>query len=224
MNRVQMKSIALMKNDLKFIYTIFINSNIVKYSYYVAFMPYMGVIIDGVEDWVKSYNNSNKDKLDISTFNKEEQKYYETMRNSIKMFENGIEETYKLLQEKYKQSEDYFSSVCKPIAKKLHLYDIFGVYKVNGEYCDNTILDSYYVPAYNYRNNNGEFIKHMAKISGKYVVCFNAMDSYLINTNYRFSTDDYGGFIKSPVGNKFSYKFLLFSIYCQINFVIKCYR
>jgi hypothetical protein len=37
-----------------------------------------------------------------------------------------------------------------------------------------------------------------------------------------FMTSDYGGFIKSPVGNKFSDKFVLFSILCQINFVLVC--
>ena len=37
-----------------------------------------------------------------------------------------------------------------------------------------------------------------------------------------FSISDYGGFVKSPVGNEFSCRFLLFTIYCQINFIIKC--
>lgn len=59
MNNIQIKAIELMKNDLRLIYTIFANTNIVSPSYYLAFMPYMGMIIDGVEDWIKSYNNSN---------------------------------------------------------------------------------------------------------------------------------------------------------------------
>lgn len=37
-----------------------------------------------------------------------------------------------------------------------------------------------------------------------------------------FSYKDYGGFIKSPVGNSFSDKFMLFSLLCQIQFSLLC--
>lgn len=222
MNNIQIKEIELMKNDLRLIYTIFANTNIVSPSYYLAFMPYMGMIIDGVEDWIKSYNNSNKNKLEMPLFTQEEQLYYEAMRNSVKMFENGVDAVYEILEEKYLKSDEYFSYLCKPIAKTLHLYDIFGVFKINGEYCDNTILDSYYAPFYEYGKDNGEFYKQMMIIGGKYLACFNTTEAYAVKTDYVFSVSDYGGFVKSPVGNKFSYRFLLFTIYCQINFIIKC--
>lgn len=222
MNKIQIKAIELMRNDLRLIYTIFVNTNIVSPSYYLAFMPYMGMIMDGAEDWIKCYNNSNKDKLEIPLFTQEEQKYYEVMRSSVKTFENDLDVVYNFFQEKYLKSDEYFSSLCKPIAKTLHLYDIFGVFKINEEYCDNTILDSYYTPFYEYGKDNGEFYKQMSIIVGKYLACFNATESYPIKTECVFSTSDYGGFVKSPVGNEFSYRFLLFTIYCQINFVIKC--
>lgn len=222
MNNIQIKAIELIKNDLQLIYTIFANTNIVSPSYYMAFMPYMGMIIDGAEDWIKCYNNSNKDKLELPLFTQEEQLYYEAMRNSVKMFENGVDAVYAMLEEKYLKSDEYFSSLCKPIAKALHLYDIFGVFKINGEYCDNTILDSYYAPFYEYGKDNGEFYKQMMIIGGKYLACFDATEAYPIKTDSVFSTSDYGGFVKSPVGNEFSYRFLLFTIYCQINFIIKC--
>lgn len=222
MNKIQSKAMELIKNDLRLIYTIFVNTNIVSPSYCVAFMPYMGMIIDGTEDWIRSYNNSNKDKLEIPLFTKEEQQYYEAMRNSVKMFENDLDVVYEMFQEKYLKSDAYFSSLCKPIAKTLHLYDIFGVFKINGEYCDNTILDSCYVPFYEYDKDDGEFYKQMMIIGGKYLACFNATEAYPIKTDYVFSISDYGGFVKSPVGNEFSYRFLLFTIYCQINFIIKC--
>lgn len=222
MNKIQSKAMELIKNDLRLIYTIFVNTNIVSPSYCVAFMPYMGMIIDGTEDWIRSYNNSNKDKLEIPLFTKEEQQYYEAMRNSVKMFENDLDVVYEIFQEKYLKSDAYFSSLCKPIAKTLHLYDIFGVFKINGEYCDNTILDSCYVPFYEYDKDDGEFYKQMMIIGGKYLACFNATEAYPIKTDYVFSISDYGGFVKSPVGNEFSYRFLLFTIYCQINFIIKC--
>ena len=77
----------------------------------------MGMIIDGVEDWIKSYNNSNKNKLDLPLFTQEEQLYYEAMRNSVKMFENGVDAVYGMLEERYLKSDEYFSSLCKPIIK-----------------------------------------------------------------------------------------------------------
>ena len=41
-----------------------------------------------------------------------------------------------------------------------------------------------------------------------------------IKSEYNFFCRDYGGFVKSPFGNSYNKKFLLFSIVCQINFVI----
>ena len=37
---------------------------------------------------------------------------------------------------------------------------------------------------------------------------------------YKLDVQDYGGFVKSPVGNRFSDKFVLVSIICQINFLL----
>jgi hypothetical protein len=34
----------------------------IKLNYVMNCLPYLGVIIDGTENWVKSYNNSNKSK------------------------------------------------------------------------------------------------------------------------------------------------------------------
>ena len=49
----------------------------------------MGLIVDGIEDWISAYNNSSKYKLNLPTFTDEEQKYYAIMRISIKLFEKG---------------------------------------------------------------------------------------------------------------------------------------
>ena len=80
MNKVQAKAIELIRADLRFLYTIFLNSDIIGNTYYIEFMPYMGIIIDGAEGWIKAYNNSNNTpKLDIPSFNEKERLYYETM-------------------------------------------------------------------------------------------------------------------------------------------------
>ena len=59
-------------------------------------------------------------------------------------------------------------------------------------------------------------------IGGKYIALFLVKDPYEINQSMNFECYDYGGFIKSPVGNAFSDRFVLFSILCQVNFILKC--
>ncbi len=61
------------------------------------------------------------------------------MRNSIKMWQNDYSVIYETFKEAYNVSDDYFGNVCKPIAKKLKLYDIFGVDRANGIICGTTV-------------------------------------------------------------------------------------
>lgn len=60
----------------------------------------------------------------------------------------------------------------------------------------------------------------MTEIGGRYTRLFNAMSKYHVNTDFKFDVQDYGGFIKPPVGNVYSDRFVLLSILCQINFLL----
>lgn len=62
----------------------------------------------------------------------------------------------------------------------------------------------------------------MSVIEGKYIKLFGATKEYSVDTSIKYDVCDYGGFVKSPVGNAFSDKFVLFSVLCQINFIICC--
>ena len=108
-------------------------------------------------------------------------------------------------------------AVCVDLLQKL--YDIYGVDRANGVVCGNTILCFYYNPLYSF-GDNGEFIKNMAEIGGKYVAIMGAMNEYTVDSSIKFDTKNYGGSQKSPVGNKFSDKFVLFSILCNLNFLL----
>ena len=217
---VQSAALSLIQSDLRFLYTVIKNINPKKSNYIPSLLPYMGVIVDGTEDWIKSFNNSNKNKLNAPMFNQSEQLYYEKMRDSIKMWQKGYDEIYELLKQAYEESDRYFSSVCKPIAKQLKLYDIYGVDIINEVICGNTILCYIYNPFFSFNNDNGEYIKVMSEIGGKYIATFDAAYEYQIDESLEFDTLDYGGFVKSPVGNEFSDKFVLFSILSQINFLL----
>lgn len=220
MNAIQKAAVKLMQNDLRFIFTILLNERIATPSYYIALIPYMGLIVDGIEDWINAYNNSSKHKLDLPTFNQKEQLYYVEMRNSIKLFDKGFLELNMTLQKNYDNSDKYFSSLCKPFAKHLRIYDIYGVLNCNSIPCDNTILNQIVTPFFSFNNADGESLKEIATIGGKYVAYFNAIEPYEINSHFVFEPKDYGGLIKSPFGNKYNYRFLLFTILCQINFII----
>ncbi|MCH5251303.1 MAG: hypothetical protein J1E98_15305 [Lachnospiraceae bacterium] len=62
----------------------------------------------------------------------------------------------------------------------------------------------------------------MSVIGGKYIKLFDATKEYPVDTSMKYDVCDYGGFVKSLVGNAFSDKFVLFSVLCQINFIICC--
>ena len=218
----QAASLLLMQNDLRFLYTLAYYSKEIKSNYIVSSMPYIGLIIDGVEDWLNAYNNSHAAKFNVPTFTVQEQDYYEKMRSCLKLWDNSYSTVFSELMRLYLQSDNYFSSICKPIAKKMKIYDIFGVDLADGCYCGNTILCSYYVPDYEFHQQNGEKTKNLSVIAGKYISLLNATTPYRINKRISFSFADYGGFVKSPVGNVFSDKFVLFSLLCQINYIVKC--
>lgn len=223
LNTLQKISIELIRNDLRYIFTAVQNLSQIGGNYFVALFPYIGLITDGAEDWLKAFNNSSKQKISAPLFDQEQQVFFEKMRESIKLWDNAYDTVFSIFEKKYIESELYFSSVCKPIAKALHLYDIFGAYIANKKFCGNTILCSYYVPFFELRENDGKLIGKMTEISGKYTALFSATSSYKTNPMFSFDGDrDYGGFVKSPVGNYFSDKFVLFSILCQINFIIEC--
>lgn len=223
--KLQAISISLIQTDLRFIFTAVKNSERFKSNYWVSLMPYIGVVVDGAEDWLKAYNRCSKRKLVVPTFTKQEQEFYEEMRSSIKMWSVGYDKMYQELKTLYEESNQYFSSLCRPIARIFHLYDIFGVDLVNRQYCGNTILGAFYAPRYKFRNDAaqyGEHIKNIMEIGGKYVVVFDAEKEYETDPSMLFTYKDYGGFVKSPVGNKFSDRFMLFSLLCQIQFALIC--
>ena len=216
----------LIRCDLRYLFTIFNNRDSIKSNYVVSMIPYQSLMVDGVEAWVAAMNNVCPGVINAPRFTPKEKLFYDAARQSIKLWEMPYEDIYALLEKHYAESDDYFASLCKPIAKHLRLYDIFGADLTNdGHFCGNTILDTVYLPGYCYGDSAyGPSLQEMAVIGGKYIPIFDAMEVYKINSNLQFHYRDYGGFRKSPIGNEFSYRFVLFSILCNINYVIEFIR
>lgn len=218
-------AISLIQADLRFLFTVIKNSARFESNYIVSLMPYMGVIIDGTEDWLQAYNRSSKQELSAPTFDEQEQLFFEEMRSTIKMWNTQYDELYQRLKSLYEESDRYFSALCCPIAKTLHLYDVFGADLVNGQYCGNTILCAFYSPKFRFDISKSQYrenIRKMMGIGGKYISILGATKEYPTDSSMLFKYVDYGGLVKSPVGNEFNDKFVLFSLLCQIQFVLVC--
>lgn len=218
----QMAAKELIRCDLRYLFTILKKRGEIKSNYVVSMMPYLSLIVDGAEAWVTAMNNACPGAIDAPRFTQEEKAFYDAARQSIKLWEMPYEEVLTLLGRKYAESDQYFSTLCKPIAKYLRLYDIFGAdLTANGHFCGNTILDAVYLPGDNNGDSTyGPYLRNIAVIGGECIPIFDAMKAYETNDSLQFHYRDYGGIVKSPVGNEFSYRFVLFSILCQVNFII----
>ena len=206
----------LIRADLQFLLTIVRNAAVSGPGYLVASLPYVGMIIDGCETWsqkIKSLQGR------VPSFTEEEKQFFQELRSKIKLWETPFVD---LLNQKYDESEMHFSDVCKPIAKRLKLYDIYGTYLIDGFFCDNTILDALFVPGFHLKQMDGSYLEAMGRVGGKMIARFGIMEKDIlpIATSTKFETKDFGGFSKSPVGNEFSDKFALFSILCATNFIL----
>ena len=73
LNSVQKAALSLMQNDLRYLYTVIKFFRIGKSNYIASLMPYIGVIIDGIEDWINAFNNTNKVKMDMEDYTENEQ-------------------------------------------------------------------------------------------------------------------------------------------------------
>lgn len=144
----------LIRSDLRFLYTILQNIDRIKSNYVVSMMPYYSMIIDGAESWIAAMNRSALASIEAPRFTQEEKTFYDRARQSIKLWEIRYGEVYTLLKKSYLESDAHFSSLCKPIAKSFHLYDIFGAdLTTDGHFCGNTILDAVFMPDFSYGNS-----------------------------------------------------------------------
>lgn len=222
LSTIEIASQQLIINDLRYIQTVLENKKYLKSNYIVSMMPFFGLIIDGVEKWIDAIYKTRDINKVIPLFNEEEADFYSILRNSTKMWDTDYDKAFNELQSIYMKSDSYFSSLCKPIAKTLKLYDIYGIDLVNNHICGNTILCYFYTPYFSFGGNNDDLIRKMTIIAGTYVGLFDAAEPFKVDKTIEFKYEDIGGLKKSKLGNAFNDKFVIFSLLCQINFVLYC--
>lgn len=218
-NPVQKASLYLMREDLRYVFTLHTNINQIKGNYYVSSFPYLGLVLDGIEEWFKRYINSNSKYQYTCVLNSDEKQYISKVRNSIKLWNNSYSSIYFELEKSYTESLNYFTGICNPIYKFFKLYKIYGVDYANNLPIGNTLLNRIFIPDFSFDGNNELLITNIGKSLGKYTVLFGANKSFEVDKSILFISKDYGGIFKNLIGNTFNYRFVLFSLLCQLQFI-----
>lgn len=219
LNKLQLAALSLIQSDACFLYTLVDvqkNAKNVSSNYIMMCQPYIGVFVDGAEQWCKKVG------LEPPALTNEEKMYYTELRQGHKLFEKTYNEYSRVLCSKFNESDSYFYNKRSAIEK------IFGYYNVgtdlcNGEFCGNTIICALNTPIKILGNENvGNTIMGMSVIAGKlaaYMGCigyspYNYRDSLIV------SYKDYHFFKNCPLKLKTSLGLELFSILCVINYAI----
>lgn len=100
-------------------------------NFNIDFSPYIGLTIDGIENWIRAMNNSTDVEIAMPVFDDELGEYCKQLRETTKLWDLSCDVISVRLRDIYQQSEQYYSNSCNKIAKYLRLYDIYGVDKAN---------------------------------------------------------------------------------------------
>lgn len=219
LDKVQLAAFSLIQSDACFLYTLLNvqkNAKNVRSNYIMMCQPYIGVFVDGAEQWCKKVG------LEPPLFTKEEKEYYMGLRQGHKLFDRTYLEHAQILSEKFHESDKYFYT------KRSIIEKIFGYYNVgadlcNGEFCGNTIICEMQMPIKILGNAQaGTMVKEMSVIVGKLVayLCSNQYLPYKFNDSLTIIYKDYHFFDSCPLKLKTRLGLELFSILCVINYAI----
>lgn len=219
LNKVQLAALSLIQTDARFLYTLVDvqrNAKNVTSNYIMMCQPYIGVFVDGAEQWCKKVG------LEPPFFTKEEKVYYTELRQGHKLFEKTYSEYSKILSEKFNESDKYFRDKRSTIEKILCYYNV-GTDLCNGEFCGNTIICALHTPIKILGNEQaGNTIKGMSVIAGKlaaYLGCTDCLP-YNFSDSLIASYKDYHFYKNCPLKLRTSLGLELFSILCVINYAI----
>ena len=218
-NPVEKASLYLMREDLRYVYTLHVNLEQIKPNYYVSSLPYLGLILDGVEEWIKRYFNRYFGHYNSFVLNDEEKQYISKVRSSIKFWNNSFASIYNELEKSYVESYNYFTSLSNPVYRLFKLYTIFGVDYANNSPIGNTLINKCFIPDFSFGGNNAYLINKIGTALGNYTNLFIADKSFTVDKQILFVSKDYGGIFKHPIGNEFNNRFVLFSLLCQLQFI-----
>lgn len=100
----------LLRADMRFLYTIRVNQDLVEGTYWNALIPYMAMIIDGAEAWITAVNRVHPHTIVAPVFTEEQTAFYERTRSGIKLWMFPFEQIKQMIADKYRASDEYFFS------------------------------------------------------------------------------------------------------------------
>lgn len=220
LNDVQKAAYELIQADARFFYTLtFINKDVrnISSNYIMMSQPYIGLFADGAEQWCRKVG------LSAPKFTDAEKEYYTKLRQSHKLYEMPYSNYLLALMEKFEISEKHFYRI-RSLLEKLFGYSNVGIDKCNGYFCGNTILCALYTPADILGDNNIElWIRNISVVVGKIAGFFDCQEfpPYNYDDSILVQCKDYHFYNNCPLRVKSDLAFLLFSIVCSVNYVIK---
>ena len=219
MTPVQKAALDVILDDVQFFYTyvdLHKNAKNLKINYNCMMNPYLGLFVDGAEQWCAKVG------IAASQYNDEEKEYYTAVRGTNKLFSISYAEYKSIMEQLFQKSDDYFKEAAH---KKGYLvYTNVGVDVYHGHFCGNTILCSYNVPAFQFGNPDlGDYLKRVNEFGGKIIAELGGMLFPILHYDKqeRIVPRDYHFFEYCPLKTDSFDDFCFFSILCNINFVVE---
>ncbi len=218
LNKVQNAALDLISGDARFLITLvdmFENSKNINSNYIIMAMPYIGVFAHGAELWARKVG------LSADVFSSEEYEYYTYIRGGCKLFENSYYDLQAILKSEFEKSDKYFYKKRTFLEKIIGYYN-FGADKLAEKYCGNTIVCSAYIPFSPFDKNSGPKLKELSKVAGKlaFFYCGHDKTPYKYSHNLIVTSVDFNFNKNSPITVNTFDGLMLFSILCNINYVI----
>ncbi len=173
------------------------------------FIPYLALFSCGAEKWYKNINKQSVFSDDIRI-----KKLYDEIRQSIKYFDDSLDNLSNRLWIEYKKSDSYFASQLNDLAHLLNVkhYNI-GMIRVGETFCSNTILCASYLPQYNFIKEYSQIVYEISVIAGHITAIFTRDQKKYIKSKIDFFQEDFNLDYKSP----FTFNKNNLSIFCMKN-------
>lgn len=219
LNPVQKAALELILNDVQFFCTyvdLYKNAKNLEINYNCMMNPYLGLFVDGAEQWCKKVG------IEVSEFNDDEKEYYTAVRRAHKLFDSSYAEYKNTMEQLFQKSDDYFREAAHE--KGYMVYANVGVDIYHGHFCGNTILCSYNFPNFQFGDPTfGSYLKRINQFGGKIIAELGGTSLPILryNKHERITPKDYHFFEHCPLKTDAFDDFCLFSILCNINFVVE---
>lgn len=209
----------LIKLDFEMLCIIYFgNDKLNNTLYNLSFNGYYGMIIDGSTKWMAKVKGL---KSGVPKISSQQRTYYNQLRQSIKFWDMSYYDYINRMAEVYRYTENYYRNQTSLIAKKMKIYNVYGVSFINNEPIGNTIHFSMVIPSFNFNTFEleKEYVINLNEYAGKLMRNnkVNLNESFAGFSNMNITAKDRGGIKKIGI-EKDIRLFFLYNLKCLICF------